>query len=146
MSGILTRYKGGPRSYQVNAAVKGGQVVVPDGSTGKVKPCNAAAATNVLGVALVDALPAASQDGNTTSYGMPVVDVSVPQDTTSVAYGGMTVPVTYSGTVAFGQKVQADATGGVQAWVNTGNGSEIIGVCEEPGGMVAGQVGLVRLV
>lgn len=146
MSGVLPKFKAGPRTYQVNAAVKGGQVVIPDGSTGKIKVCNSAAAANVLGVALTDAQPQSDQSGNTTSYGMPVIDASVPQDYVAVAYSGMTVKVTYSGTVAFGQKVQADATGGVQAWVNTGNGSEIIGICEEPLGMTAGQVGLVRLI
>lgn len=145
MSGVNPRYTGGPRSYQVNAAVKGGQVVVPDGTTGKVKPCATAAATNVLGVALIDAQPVVDQSSSTTSYGMPVVDASLPQDYVTVAEGGTTVPVTYSGTVAFGGKVQADATGGVMAWANTGNGSEIIGICAEPAGMAAGAVGLVRL-
>lgn len=148
MSGVLPRYKEGPRSYQVSAAVKGGQLVVPDtANVGKVKVAPAAAGVaNVLGVALVDAQPAADQSGDTTSYGAPVIDVSVPGDTTSVAYGGICVPVTYQAAASFGDKLIASATvaGQVAPAAATPDARTIVGVCDEPKGVAAGAVGLMR--
>lgn len=151
MSGVHPRYQHGPRSYQVSGLVKGGQVVIPDDANpGMIKACDAAGAATVLGVALDDANAYADQSGDTTGYGAPVVDASVLPDHTAVAYGGATVPVTFSGDADFGQKVAADGSGGVAAYSAAAAGSvgtfdAIIGVCDEPDGVTSGKIGLVRL-
>lgn len=144
MSGVNARYERGPRSYQVNSAVKGGQLVQAR-TDGKIEVATSGSA-KVLGVALVDAVPVTDQSGSTTSYGAPVVDASVPQDYTSVAYGGATVPVTYQGVANFGDKLKVGTTAGqVAAWVSASDAAGlIVGICDEPKGVAAGAVGLMR--
>lgn len=144
MSGVNPRYVGGPRSYKVHEAIKGGQVVQArtDGTVEKA----ATGSATVLGVALNDAQPVADQSGATTSYGMPVIDASVPQDYVTVAYSGTTVPVTYSAAATFGARLAVGATAGqVAPAAATPDARTVIGVCDEVAGVAAGAVGLMRI-
>jgi hypothetical protein len=138
MSGVLPVLWHGPDTMEVSADVTGGQLVMADGTTGKIKPSTAAAAT-VLGVALDDAKLASE---------FPAVPanplrVDFPRPTTSVA-NGVDIRVTYSGTANFGDKLVADASGKVRKYAPPSGGTDtadlIVGHCTEPGGATAGQV------
>lgn len=136
MSGALPHYKQGPDSYQVSAAVVGGTLVVADGSSATTVSTAGSAAVNVLGVAGNDAAPIVSQAGNTTSYGDPIVDVSVLPDYVSV-YHGVDIPVTYAASCTFGALLMAAASGQVTPFTGS-TYSQIVGRCTQPGGVAAG--------
>lgn len=133
MSGVR-RYLShdGPETYPVSAAIKGGMVV--GGHTdGKARPA-VAGDTKVLGVAEIDAKPAAS--GITTdSDGFETINVS-PIATSVVAGFGRYV-VTYAANAAFGQALKAAANGTVTPWSSGADAADlIIGYCDQPGGVV----------
>jgi hypothetical protein len=141
MAGNLPHYKHGPDSYQVSAAVTGGQLVVADGSSATtVSPAGAGGsshgALNVLGVAGNDASPIVSQAGDTTSYGDPLVDISVLSDYVAV-WHGVDANVTYAASATFGQKLQSAATGQVTPW-DGNTPAAVVGICTQPGGVAAG--------
>jgi hypothetical protein len=129
----------GPATYEVNVAVAGGQLVMPDSTTGKIKPATAAA-TTVLGVASDDAAPAGS--GSATDYGTLRPHVAVYS-----APAEVNVLVSVAD-VAFGQKVIAGASGTV---VGVGaaaalDGTTVVGYVTQPGGIVSGSRGRIKLV
>lgn len=138
MSGALPHYKHGPDSYQVSAAVTGGQLVIADGSSATTVSPAGAGAQNVLGVAGNDAAPQVSQAGNTTSYGDPLIDVSVLSDYVAV-YHGVDIPVIYAASATFGELLKAGATGSVTPWVHGTDTAPdtIIGRCTQPGGVTS---------
>lgn len=95
------------------------------------------ASVKVLGVALKDTLVGTiSGDATTDTYGFPILDVSVPERTTTVERGGV-YPVTYTAAaVLFGVKLCTAANGKVRAWVSgTDTPASIIGECAEPAGV-----------
>jgi len=134
MAGTYPVTQLGPDTYEVSATVTGGQLVMVDGSTGKVKPTTGVV-SNVLGVALTDAVPAGS--GSNTAFG------TAPK-TTSVAYGPATVKLTAAGTIAFGALVTSAANGQV-ATIGAGTFDQAIGRCVEPAGLTVGVAGRIRL-
>lgn len=134
MAGVPVRLRLGPDTFQVSAAVTGGQLVVPT-TGGKVGPAGAGALT-VLGCALNDALPAGSDVDTTFSTVRPDV---------SVAYGPAEVTCTYAASAAFGQKLIAAANGQVTPAGATPDAATIIGICTERGGVGSGLTGRVRL-
>lgn len=131
-------YQIGPATYEVNVAVTAGQLVMPDATTGKVKPATAAA-TTVLGVARDSGAPTGS--GTSTDFGTlrPEIAVySAPHE----------VRVTFAADCAFGVKVVAAANGqvtpvGVAAATDA---TQVVGYCTEPAGVLAGAVGRIKLV
>jgi hypothetical protein len=126
-------YQLGPATYEVNVAVTAGQVVVPDGTTGKIKPAVGADLT-VLGVARDDAAPAGSGSSTNFSTLRPEVAVySAPYE----------VRVTFAANTNFGQKVVAAANGQVTPGVTAG---QVVGYCTEPAGVTAGNKGRIKLV
>ncbi|WP_027947211.1 hypothetical protein [Amycolatopsis taiwanensis] len=128
----------GPDTCEVSAAVTGGQLVVPDGTTGKVKPAGAGA-TNVLGVALTDAQPAGSAPTNPISTAWPDPYTSVADD--------VDVRVTYAAAANYGDRLKAAANGQVTPFVG-GTDTDfrlIIGRCTEPKGVASGAVGRARI-
>lgn len=144
MSGVVPRYKSGPPSYQVVEAVKGGQLV--EARTGSKVGVAAAGSIKVLGVAGSDAQPQADQSGNTTSYGAPVTDVSVPQDYVAVHAGDCTIPVTYTTATAFGDLITCTGSGKVGKYTaGTTTYDAVIGRCVEPAGVSANTTGLARI-
>lgn len=130
----------GPATYEVNVAVAGGQLVMPDATTGKIKPATAAA-TTVLGVASDDAAPAGS--GSSLDYGTLRPHVAVYSAPAEVS-----VLVSGSTDVLFGQKVIAGATGTVVpvGAAAAADGTTVVGYCTQPGGIVAGTRGRIKLV
>jgi hypothetical protein len=138
MPGSLPHYQTGPDSYQVSALVKGGTLVVADGSSASTVSTAGAGAANVLGVAGNDAAPQADQTGNTTGYGDPLLDVSVLPDYVAV-YHGVDIRVTYAAAATFGAMLKSAANGQVTPWVSgTDAAGLIVGRCTQPGGVSAG--------
>lgn len=137
MSGVNPVLFDGPDTVTVNVAVTGGQLVMPDSTTGRVKPATAGA-TTVLGVALEDGAPVASQTALNYSIARPEI---------AVAYAPIDIRVTYAAAAAFGQKLKAAASGAVTPWV-TGTDTapeQIVGICTEPAGVASAGVGRMRL-
>jgi hypothetical protein len=151
VSGNLPHYRLGPASWQVSAAVAGGQLVVPDAAPATTVSVAGAAAINVLGVAGNDAAPIPNQAGDTDtlSGGSPLLDISVAPDYTSVYYGPVTAHITYAANATCGQLLKAAASGAVTPWVSgtDTNPATIVGRCTQPGGVTisANAVGLMRL-
>lgn len=135
MSGRYPRLGNGPETYQVSVAVVGGQLVEPDGTTGKVKP-TAALSKKVLGVALTDANPAGGGGGSPLQVHYAQPDVAVAR--------GVQVKLTSTGAVAFGELIAAAANGAVQA-IGANTFDTAIGRCETPAGLAGAGTGLFRL-
>lgn len=143
MPGVLPKWGDGPVTRQVNVAVTGGQLVEPDSTTGKIKPATAATAV-ALGVAMNDAAPSATGEG-TTTYGAPVLDISLPPDYVAVARGCF-IKVTYAAVTVWGAKLKTAANGQVTPWVSgTDAAGLIVGVCEEPAGVAAAAKGIAYI-
>lgn len=134
MAGTYPVTQLGPDTYEVSATVTGGQVLMVDGSTGKVKPSTGVLSA-IVGVALTDAVPAGS--GSNLAFG------TAPK-TVSVAYGPATVKCTAAGAIAFGALVTSAASGQV-ATIGAGTFDQVIGKCVEPGGISSAGVGRIRL-
>lgn len=139
----------------ITAIILGGQLMVPSGTTGasglQTVIVAGLGATNCVGAAQSDAVPASLQSANVTGSsawdsGYPQIDTSVA-DPTVVAYQDCVVPLTYTAVaVAFGAKLKCAASGAVAAWVSgTDAANLIIGSCAQPGGTAGGVVALVRL-
>lgn len=142
-------------AYEALTAVAGGQLVIPQTgatSTGAqgIQPAGAGA-LNVLGVAQSDAIPTSAQAGYTTgtsafdaSY--PLIDTSVPDNTTAV-YTDVVIPVLYTAVaVAYGTRLKAAAAGAVAAFVHgTDDPAMVIGWCAQVGGTAGGVVALARI-
>ncbi len=136
MSGVGVVFKQGPKTYTPadNSVVKGGDVLAA-GTAGRCVVAGAAA-LNVVGVALNDAI--APEDVVTAASGTPPTLGAVPQATkVAVAYGGMEVDgVTFTADCAEGLALVAAANGDVSAAGATPDARTIIGWCAEPGGVV----------
>ena len=128
----------GPATYAVSTAVTGGQLVMPDGTTGLVKPATAGA-TTVLGVALSDANPAGSTPTSPLNLGWSQPEVAV-------AYGPADVDLTYTTAAAFGELLVADANGAVKAYTAASDTyDKVVARCTEPAGVAAAGVARARL-
>jgi hypothetical protein len=142
---VVAHNRFGPDTYEVNVAVKGGQLVEPD-TGGKIKVA-VAGSLKVLGVALYGALPASTSQSSTSSYDETVIDHSVPQPHVAVAFTG-TFKLTCDDAVVFGDYVQVGALGAVKkAPVSpaVGDSRLLVGKVVEPNGISAGAKGLIRL-
>lgn len=134
MAGNYPTLQLGPASYKVNVTVAGGQLVEPDSTTGKVKPCTAGS-LKCLGMAMTDAKPSGSGSN---------LDFSTAQPSVAVAYGPAEVILLASGAIAFGAQVVAAAAGAV-ATIASGTFDQVVGRCTEPAGIASGQSGRIRL-
>ena len=137
----VARTRFGPETYEVNTdqTITGGQLVEPDGTTGKIKPA-VVNSTAWLGVALYDGLPAGTT-GATTVHGFVNVDTSVPRPEVAVAWHGV-FKLKAAEAIAFGEVVYCAANGEIQNATTTGRA---VGQCIEKGGIASGALGLVRL-
>lgn len=146
MAGSLPHYQGGPDSYQVSALVVGGTLVAADGSSATTVSTAGAGSALVLGVAGNDASPQVSQTGNTTTYGSPLLDVSVLPDYVAVRHGE-DCHLTYAAAATFGALLKSAASGQVTPWISgTDAAGLIVGRCTQPGGIAAGAtVGRARI-
>lgn len=144
MSGVPIVFKSGPKTYTPadNSVITGGDVVIA--ATGGRCAVAGAAALNVVGIALNDAI--APEDVVTAPTGTPPVLFAGRQETkVAVAYGGMEVDgVTYAADASEGDALVAAANGDVTPFTGfsatAGNANVdfrlIIGWCAEPGGVV----------
>lgn len=135
----VARTRFGPETFEVNVAVVGGQLVMPDAATGKIKP-TVVDTSLWLGVALYDAQPATTT-GEDTVYGFPRIGADVPRSEVAVAWHG-TFKLKCTGAINFGDVVYAGANGEVQKTTVTGRA---VGQCVQTGGVAAGAYGLIRL-
>jgi len=137
MAGSYPVLQLGPATYEVSAAVTGGQLVMVDtANAGKVKVATIAAdGLLVLGVALDDAVPTGS--GSNLNFG-------TARNRVAVAYGPAEVILKATGNVAFGEQVVCAALGTV-ASIASGTFGQAVGRCTEPAGITGGSTGRVRL-
>jgi hypothetical protein len=141
MATIVARFERGPITGQVVETVLAGQLVEAR-AAGKVGVAGAAS-NKVLGVALQNAAPPASESG-TTSYGAPVTDISLPGEYVSIAKGWFK-EVSYSAAAAYGDPLVATATGKVAPAGAAPDARTIVGRCWEPAGVALGATGLTEI-
>ena len=134
MTGIIPKFESGPVTYEVNAVVRGGRLVEPDGTTGKVKEATAGT-VKCLGVATTDAQPTATAN-TTDAFGNQVISMVNIDQYTAVGGDGRIYPVEYSANAAFGDKLVVTANGTVAPAGAAPDARTIVGECREPGGVV----------
>jgi hypothetical protein len=144
MPGLRPHMEHGPETYLANVNLLGGQLVEPDGTTGRIKPAVANSAV-VLGLCLGDAaavagMVAATQD----AWGRYLAGQITPPNDVAVAYRGSWWVKNTSGTPwTFGQRLYAGAAGIVQGTVTTGR---VVAICIQPEGVPNNVEGKIRLV
>lgn len=145
MAGIRPVFEKGPLTFSANVNITGGQLVEPDGTTGRIKPAVADSAV-CLGVALGDASAVNFANADTTdAWGNPVVNAQYPPNEVAVAYQGVYRLKNGSGsTIAFGALVASNGSGDVKA-LGAGVFGTVIGRCVEPAGIAAGAKGKILL-
>lgn len=139
MSGAHRNIERGPATYEVSAAVTGGQLVEFDASNaGKVKPAGAGSIV-VAGVALADANPAGTDPTNP-------VQVGWAREFVAVAYGPTDVDVKYASAAKPGDLLIAAASGQVTKYTaGTDTYDKIVGRCSAHAAVSSGDVAAVRL-
>jgi hypothetical protein len=138
MAGAVPLYTTDAPTYEVNVAVTGGQLVMPD-TGGKIKPTTLTAAS-VLGVATKDAIPTTTNQNPTGS-----IQLSPTSQYTAVWAHG-TWSLLAGAAISFGQTVKAGANGTVVPWVSgTDAADTIVGRCTEALGIANGAKGAIRL-
>ena len=140
MGTALRNLQLGPTVYDVSVAVTGGQLVEPDGTTGKVKPATAGS-IRVLGAAMGDAQPPIDP------FNPPaVLDISRSRPRVAVEYGPCDIDsVTYSAPANFGQPLVCTGSGQVGPAGAAPDPGSLVGRCTTPSGVLAGAVGSMRL-
>jgi hypothetical protein len=151
MAGIRPVFEKGPLTFAATTTanggtISGGKFVIPDGTTGRIRVCNAAGATNVIGLATGDAAPSDYSNADTADpWGNPVVNAQFPPNEVAVAYQGVWRVRNSSGaTIPFGALVVASAVGEAQARAAE-TMDAVVGKCVEPGGIAAGARGKILL-
>lgn len=143
MPGAHRTLQFGPATYEVSAAVKGGQLVTVDGTTGKVKPTTGTS-DKVLGVALSDAQASGTNPSDP-------LNVAWPQKLVAVGYGPGEYRLVAADAVSFGDFVVAAADGEVAKYDPSPDpgaahtADMIVGKCTEPGNIAADGTGRIRL-
>ncbi len=143
MGSILPRFTDGPRTYEAVEVVTGGQLV--EARAGGIDNPGAgvagAGSNKVLGVAQKDANP---QGGQPAAPAAGVLDVTLAPREFAVIADGF-VPCTYAAAAAYGDRLIAAANGQVTPAGAAPDARQIVGRCEEKGGVVLGGVGLTRI-
>ncbi len=143
MSAVPQVTKTGPKTFIPVEAILGGQLVEAR-AAGRIGVA-AAGSLKVLGVAVTDATsPDLISLEPTTVAGRSVLNAAILPVNVGVAYGGIEVPVIYSGAAAFGDKLVPTANGQVAPAGVTPDARTIVGVCTAPAGVAAAAVGLMR--
>lgn len=138
MAGVLPTHERGPMTYQVSAAIAGGQLVVKSGANASTIAVAGAAAPNILGVCGDDAAPVPA--GTPPSYGSGAL--ATPLNVAALwpwvrVYRNCEMRVVYSANADFGDLLQSAANGQV-APLGAGAPNLIVGRCTEPGGVTGG--------
>lgn len=148
MAGVRPRFeKGSPLTFNANVLIKGGQLVEPDGTTGRIKPTAGVSAV-CLGVSTGDASAFGYSNANTTdAWGNPIVaSPTYPPNEVAVAKHGVW-DLEATADIPFGALVVSAAAGKVTAAGATPAVGTVVGQCVEPGGIVfaTNPVGKIRL-
>jgi hypothetical protein len=154
MPGLLPTFqKGSPLTFSATTIanggnIKGGMMVEPDGTTGRIKPA-AALSVTYLGVAEGDASASDYANSDTTdTWGNSIVNAQYPPNEVAVANMGVFVlkVAAATTTVPFGGLVKCAANGEVQLDSQGGAATfpQIVGRCVEPLGIAAGARGKIR--
>jgi hypothetical protein len=154
MPGQNPTFQTGPRTYEVEGNVTGGQIVEASAvaSTTGLPVCktSAAGSARVLGVAFRDAVSLANRtalENGTTAYpgAFVTTDISVPDETVAV-YNDAWVKVTFTGACGFRVPIKSAAAGAVAPFVEGTDDPKLrIGWCAQVGGVAAAGVGLARI-
>lgn len=150
MPGITPVFKdGSPLTYSATTIanggnIKGGMLVEPDGSTGRIKPATAGT-TKCLGVAMNDMAASDYATADTTdTWGNTIANMNpFPPNEGAVAYKGV-FRLKAAGAIAFGDLVQCAANGEVVT-IGAGAFGTVIGRCVEPAGIANGARGKILL-
>lgn len=139
MSGVAQYRKSGPRTFTPGAAIRGGRVVEPHATPGRIQEA-AAGSFKTLGVALTDAIaPEAVVNAPVMGAdGRPVTAMYSAPTTVAVADSGIEVKVTYAANASFGDRLIAAANGTVTPAGAAPDARAIVGKCTEPLGVVVG--------
>lgn len=144
--------KEGPTTYEtadtLNLGANGVGIVVEGRAASKIGVA-ASASTRVVGVAITDGIPVASQaalQSGTAGYGgFPVIDTGVPTERVTVVNEGQ-VRVTYVLAANFGDPlIVGTVAGQVSPAGATPDARTLVGFCAEPAGVSAGGVGLMKV-
>jgi hypothetical protein len=139
VTAVVPRFQRGGVTFEVYAAVVGGQLVQPSGETTPatapqwVKPAGATS-TTVLGVAVTDALPTSDTQNPSIEGETASVNLSPLPPYVSVEFLGVW-PLQYAANCTFGTKVKAAATGKVTPMSADDDPELIVGICYQPGGV-----------
>jgi hypothetical protein len=154
MPGVLPVFDQGPLTVSATTVanggnIKGGMMVEPDGTTGRVKPASAGS-TTCLGVAMGDMSASDYSNADTTdTWGNTVVNAQHPPNEGAVALEGvfkLKIAAT-SAAVPYGALVKCAANGELTLH-STGGAATfdvIVGRCWEPLGISPGAQGLINL-
>lgn len=149
MSKAQLVFERGPLSFSAttlanSGLIKGGQLVEPDGTTGRIRVAQVDSAT-CLGVAMGDASPSDHANADTAdAWGNNITNFHFPPNEVAVAYQGVFRLTATNATIAFGSLVACGATGLVKA-LGAGVFGTCIGRCVEPGGIAANGTGKILL-
>lgn len=137
MAGTAQYRKAGPRTFTPGAVIRGGRVVEPHATPGRIQEA-AAGSFRTLGVALTDAIaPEAVVTGPVAGAdGRPVTALYSAPTTVAVADSGIEVKVTYSANAAFGDRLVCTGNGEVGPAGAAPDARSIVGKCTEPNGVV----------
>lgn len=154
MPGQNPTFQTGPRTYEVEGNITGGQVVEHStvASTTGLPVCktSGAASARVLGVAFRDAVSLANRDAfesGTTGYpgGFATTDISVPDETVTV-YNDCWVLVQFSAACGERVPIKSAASGAVAPFVEGTDDPKLrIGWCAQVGGVASAGLGLARI-
>lgn len=147
MAGLTERFARGPITFQVFAAVAGGQLVAPGtaGNAGLVGPA-AAGIGNCLGVATTDGMPVGTATTGTTVDGFPSLNTAVVDENVAVARHGVYKLLVAAAGFVLGDHVKTAANGTVQKWISGTDAPDLkIGQCVDPLGGVIGSGSLIDL-
>lgn len=154
MPGLLPTFDKGPLTFAATTVanggnIKGGMLVEPDGTTGRIKPATANSA-KCLGVAMGDASASDYANADTTdTWGNTMVNAQYPPNEVAVAYQGVfkLKVAAATATVNFGDVVKCAANGEIQVGSQGGAATfdVVVGRCVEPLGIVAGARGKILL-
>jgi hypothetical protein len=150
MPGVKPTFDRGPLTFSATTIanggnIKGGSLVEPDGTTGRIKTAGANS-VKVLGVALGDAAGSDYAASDTTdAWGNVTAAMGhlVPNET-AVAYQGV-FKLKASAAIAFGELVIAAANGEIAPNGAGTDALRIVGRCVEPGGIASGARGKILL-
>lgn len=130
---MTQKFEAGPLTFNVGPnTIIGGRLVMPDTGNAGTIIHTTLNATDVLGVALMDAAPLSGQtvDGFAVTSAITRPDVAVANEGVYRLWA--------SGAIGFGKRVVADANGYVKQYTaGTSTFDQIIGKCVEPGGIPA---------